>query len=258
MFARVRLTLAFLTILPVAPAEVGKEDDLGRIAAFFPATGWLIGGLLLGGAWGAHWLRLNMLITAAILVSFEAWFTRGLHLDGFADVCDGLGGSDHAERRLAIMKDSATGAFGVTGLICLLLIKTSCLSVLLADVTGNAILLAATPAAARLAMASLAYNSVYPRSQGTGHAFVGKVKGRDLLLGGVTILPLFFAGWAGVVVALAPQLPAFWLRRKAHRAFGGVTGDVLGASCEAGEAAAWLAAAAFLSMVQQFGNMIQL
>jgi len=249
MFTRLRLALSFLTVLPVAPATVVEKGELGRIAAFFPATGWLLGGLLLGGAWVAERIGLNALVTAAVLVAFEAWLTRGLHLDGFADVCDGLGGSDNAERRLAIMKDSATGAFGVSGLICLLLIKTSCLSVLVADASGNAILLAATPAAARLAMAGLAYKSVYPRSQGTGHAFVGKVRGSDLLVGGITALPIFFAGWAGLVAVVSSHLPAFWLRRKAHRAFGGVTGDVLGASCEMGEAAAWLATACFFAIM---------
>jgi cobalamin synthase len=38
------------------------------------------------------------------------------------------------------------------------------------------------------------------------------------------------------------MLPAVWLRFKASRALGGVTGDVLGASCELGEVCGWLAA----------------
>ena len=248
MLIRLRLALSFLTILPVAPSRGLQDTDFGRTSAFFPLTGWLIGAFLLAAAWLADWARLDTLVTATVLVGFEAWLTRGLHLDGLADLFDGLGGGDVPERRLAIMKDSATGAFGVIGLVCILLIKVNCLSVLLADFAGNAILLAASPAAARLAMAGLAFNSVYPRQNGTGHAFVGKVKGSDLLIGIIMTFPVVAAGWVGVVVAFAAQLPALWLRRKAHRAFGGVTGDVLGASCELGEAAGWFAALVFLGM----------
>ena len=40
---------------------------------------------------------------------------------------------------------------------------------------------------------------------------------------------------------LASLLPAFLLYFKATRALGGITGDVLGASCELGEALGWLA-----------------
>lgn len=248
MFIRLRSALSFLTILPVAPSEAVEQSDFGRIAAYFPLTGWLIGGSLMGSAWLADLIGLTPLISATILVGFEAWLTRGLHLDGLADLFDGLGGGSTPEKRLAIMKDSATGAFGVIGLICILLIKVSCLAALLDDFPTNILLIATAPAAARLAMTGLAFKSVYPRESGTGHAFVGNVHSKDLLIGAIMILPVAAAGWAGVIAALAAHLPALWLRGKAHRAFGGVTGDVLGASCELGEAAGWLAALIFLGV----------
>ena len=236
---------------PIAIASAAdKLRVLSTSMSFTELATWsvLIGGFLLGVAWLSAWTNLDPLITATILVGFEAWLTRGLHLDGLADFFDGLGGGNGPEKRLAIMKDSATGAFGVVGLICILLLKVSCLSALLVDFPENAILLAASPAAARLAMAGLAFKSAYPRERGTGHAFVGRAKGGDLLLGTVLMLPVLIAGWPGIIVVLAAQLPALWLRRKAHQAFGGVTGDVLGASCEMGEAAGWLAALVFLGM----------
>ena len=242
---------AFLTILPARlPAEL-PPDGLRRSAAFFPLAGWLIGGFLVGGTWICTWVGFPPLVSAVLLVILSAWLTRGLHLDGLADLLDGLGGGQTPERRLAIMKDSAIGAFGVIGMIVLLVLKIACLASLLAT-GGNGVyfVLIAAPVAARWSMATLACGVQYPRATGTGHAFVGKVGLRELVLGGLLLAPLIWWNWsAGLIVLCATALPAFWLRYKATRALGGVTGDVLGASCELGEACGWLAAVAVSTMV---------
>ncbi|MCK5437221.1 MAG: adenosylcobinamide-GDP ribazoletransferase, partial [Desulfobulbaceae bacterium] len=182
------------------------------------------------------------------------WLTRGLHLDGLADVMDGFGGGFDRERRLAIMKDSSIGAFGAVGLILVLFFKVVGLESFLAAQPITVcpgfgfLLILLPPVAARWAMAILAYKSSYPRQAGTAGAIVGNVKFADLFLGGVMILPLLAAGWLPVIaVVAAVLLPSFLLREKAHSLLGGVTGDVLGASCELGEAAGWLV----LSLVMQ-------
>ncbi len=43
--------------------------------------------------------------------------TGAFHEDGFADVCDGMGGGWTKEKILLIMKDSRIGAYGAIGLI---------------------------------------------------------------------------------------------------------------------------------------------
>ena len=250
MLLAARIAVSFLTILPVRlPAEL-PADSLGRSAAFFPLAGWLIGGFLAGCAWICVRAGLPPLVSAVLLVACGAWLTRGLHLDGLADLLDGLGGGQTPERRLAIMKDSATGAFGVIGLVLLLVLKVACLASLLAN--GEEPLffsLFAVPVAARWAMAILACGVQYPRASGTGHAFVGKVSFRELLLGGLLLAPLIWWNWsAGLIILGAAVLPAFWLRCKATKALGGVTGDVLGASCELGEVCGWLAAVVLLTV----------
>lgn len=244
MLLTAKIAIAFLTILPVRlPAEL-PADGLKRSAGFFPLAGWLIGGVLAGCAWVFVWAGLPPLMSAVLLVTVGAWLTRGLHLDGLADLLDGLGGGQTPERRLAIMKDSATGAFGVIGLVLLLGLKVACLAALVAT-EGEPLFFAlvAVPVAARWAMATLACGTQYPRASGTGHAFVGKVGMGELALGGLLLSPLIWWNWsAGLIILGAAMLPAFWLRFKASKALGGVTGDVLGASCELGEACGWLAA----------------
>lgn len=244
MLLAARIAIAFLTILPVRlPAEL-PANGLKRSAAFFPLAGWLIGGFLAGGAWLCAWAGLPPLVSAVLLVTCGAWLTRGLHLDGLADLLDGLGGGQTPERRLAIMKDSSTGAFGVIGLVLLLVLKVACLAALVAN--GREPLffaLLAAPVAARWAMTTLACGVQYPRASGTGHAFVGKIGPKELALGGLLLTPLIWWNWSGGLIILgAAMLPAFWLRFKASKALGGVTGDVLGASCELGEVCGWLAA----------------
>lgn len=244
MLLAARIAMAFLTILPARlPAEL-PADGLRRSAAFFPLAGWLIGGFLAGGAWLCNWAGLPPLVSAVVLVTCGACLTRGLHLDGLADLLDGLGGGQTQERRLAIMKDSATGAFGVIGLVLLLVLKVACLAALVAN-GGEPLFFAlfAAPVAARWAMTTLACGVQYPRVSGTGHAFVGQVGLRELALGGLLLAPLIWWNWsAALVIFAAAMLPAFWLRFKASNALGGVTGDVLGASCELGEVCGWLAA----------------
>lgn len=255
-----RVALAFLTRLPVRlPADL-PPARLAASSAFFPLAGWLLAGGQVVLAWALLGLGATPLLAAVAVVAFGAWATRALHLDGLADLCDGLGGSFEPERRLAIMKDSATGAFGVVGLALLLLFKVAALAAICAHALLTAICgwpalarapfagLLAAPMAARWAMAALAYRANYPRAAGTGHAFVGRVRGSHLFLGALFLLPLLFLAPlpAGAAI-LAAQLPALWLRGKCNRALGGITGDVLGAACELGEAAGWLAVALVMS-----------
>jgi adenosylcobinamide-GDP ribazoletransferase len=251
MLLYAKIAIAFLTILPARlPAEL-PEDGLKRSAGFFPLAGWLIGGFLAGCAWICVQAGLPPMVSGVLLATLGAWLTRGLHLDGLADLLDGLGGGQTPERRLAIMKDSATGAFGVIGLVLLLGLKVTCLAALVAT-EGEPLFFAlfAVPATARWAMTTLACGTQYPREIGTGHAFVGKVGLGELALGGLLLMPLVWWNWpAGLIILGAAVLPAFWLRFRASKALGGVTGDVLGASCELGEACGWLAAVVLSSLL---------
>jgi adenosylcobinamide-GDP ribazoletransferase len=89
--------------------------------------GLMIGGLLGLLDIGLH--RLGMPIftrSAGVIVTWIA-ITGGLHLDGAMDTADGLAVSD-PQRRLQVMADSATGAFGAMTAIALLLLKTAALT----------------------------------------------------------------------------------------------------------------------------------
>jgi adenosylcobinamide-GDP ribazoletransferase len=242
MLKPLRIALSFLTILPFGAGEV-RPEDMARSVVFFPAAGLVIGALLALVAWLGQLLDLGNLALAVVLVGCSAWLSRGLHLDGVADLCDGLGGSFEASRRLEIMKDSHIGAFGVVGLIMVLLLKVASLEQLFAS-SDNLLVVAMVPVVARFAMLVTAFKASYPRQAGTGHFVVGRVSLPKLLGAAFFLTPLVVLGWQGLGLLLACLLPSLWLRMTVHRTLGGVTGDVLGAAIEWSEAAGWLAAAA--------------
>ncbi|HAD03513.1 MAG TPA: adenosylcobinamide-GDP ribazoletransferase, partial [Desulfuromonas sp.] len=86
-------------------------------------------------------------VVAGILMVLLVLLTGGLHLDGVADVADGLGGGRDAAARLRIMKDSRVGAMGVVALILVLLLKYQALAAFPAGERTIALLL--MPAAGR-------------------------------------------------------------------------------------------------------------
>lgn len=249
MLNRFRIAFSFLTILPTGSNLDCSRAALTGSSIFFPVVGWVIGCFVAGIGWLTSCAGGSPLLGAVGAVAAGVIITRGLHLDGVADVLDGLGGSFETSRRLEIMKDSFIGPFGVTGLVLLLIGKVAALAMLLENPLPLLLPLVTVPAAARWAMVAQAYGSRYPREDGTGHPFVGKITGSNLLFASVLTLPFLFFGWFGLVMVLAAQLPPLWFRQKAHQAFGGVTGDVLGASCEFSELAGWFAGALYLGLL---------
>ncbi|HMI92808.1 MAG TPA: adenosylcobinamide-GDP ribazoletransferase, partial [Polyangiales bacterium] len=115
--------IGFLTRLPVGRKwEIGAED-LGRALYFFPWAGALLGALLLVLERVLHG-HLSLELIALALTAALAALTGGLHLDGVADICDGLaGGRGNRARTLEIMRDSRIGALGALALALLLIGK---------------------------------------------------------------------------------------------------------------------------------------
>ena len=177
-------------------------------------------------------------LVAVLLAALLAALTGGLHLDGFADVFDALGGGrgDRA-RMLEIMRDSRIGAHGATALTLLLIAKVAAL----AQVAERHDLLAllAFPTIARWLAALLVVFFPYARAEGLGRAFSGEAgrvqvavgdrhRGRRRRRARTGADPARRWGRAAVVLRFA-----FWL----HRRLGGLTGDVYGAAIELGEVA---------------------
>ena len=105
------------------PGSRGRRRGPGPLPVLVPLGGGPPGAGVLGGLGRAAAESCPAPAAAALLLALTVLLTRGLHLDGLADTVDGLGGGRTPEDRLAIMKDSRVGAFGVVSLVLVLLLK---------------------------------------------------------------------------------------------------------------------------------------
>ncbi|OLT21305.1 hypothetical protein BJF81_15290 [Ornithinimicrobium sp. CNJ-824] len=197
--------LAFLTRVPV---RVRAGGDLARAAPWFPVVGALVGaGAGLVGALAARWL--GVLTGVLVLLTVDAVLTGLLHLDGLADTADGLGVAGR-ERRLAVMKDSATGVFGVVAVVLALALTGSLLVGLASGLRawGFIAVCAAGWAVSRCALVVLAAALPYAREEGTGRSFVAGL-GTGQAFGAVLTTALVCAAAVVALTLTSPAGPAW-------------------------------------------------
>jgi adenosylcobinamide-GDP ribazoletransferase len=197
-------------------------------AAIGAASGLVLAGLALTG--------LPSLAASGLALAALALLTGGLHEDGLADTADGFGGGRDRAGKLAIMRDSHIGTYGVMALVLGLLVKAACLATLAQGSAAAVIaLLAASGAFSRALIVWLMATTPPARSDGLAHG-VGQPSdftSRTALLAGGVIAVLLLLVTQGLVPMLVIMgggaLTAGLLRVLAMRQIGGHTGDVCGA-----------------------------
>ena len=242
-----RLALSWLTVLPV-PDQTVDRARAGRAIAVSPLIGVLLGASATGVLAGLGWLRCPPLLAGLLVVGLLGLATRGMHLDGLADTADGLGCYGPPERALAVMKDGGAGPFAVVTLVIVLGAQAVSLATLGTDHRWWAVGLALTAGRAAFpACCRRGYPAARPDGLGALVADSQPIAvpagwWLALLAAGVLAVPgRWWQGLVAVALALAAVLA---LAGHARRRFGGLTGDVLGAACEAGVTVV-LAACAF-------------
>lgn len=202
-----------------------------------------VGAALGAGAAGVLWLVLraghaSSLLAAVLAVAFLALVTGGLHLDGLADLADGLGSRRPGPAALAIMKRSDIGPFGVAALVLTLLIQVAALTGA-ADAGRGFGAVAGAAVTARLAITACCARGVpAARPGGLGALVAGSV--HPVAAAALIVAALAAAVPFGMylVVAVAAGLAvAGLLAALAVARLGGITGDVLGGVAEAAAAA---------------------
>ncbi len=239
------VAFGFLTTLPV-PSRVGQSSvTFGHAFTWFPVVGLVLGVIQASAALGLG-LFLPVPIVAALVFTLGVLLTGGLHLDGLMDTCDGLFAARSGEERLAIMRDSHTGAFGVLGAVCLALVKYGALTVLLQrqrDLLLAGVLLA--PILSRWAMVWATVGFPYGRTGETlGAIFRQSAGPRQLAAASVYALLLVtiisivtrLGFWWGIAAFASTAGLTYVLARLALGRLPGLTGDVYGAINEVIEA----------------------
>jgi adenosylcobinamide-GDP ribazoletransferase len=252
--------LAALGLFTVLPVPAGARAPGPGVLAWLPVVG-----LALAGVAGLPALAVwrggtdgSPLLAGVLVVVALALLTRGLHLDGAADLADGLGSRRPAEQALAVMRRPDVGAFGVAAVSGTLLLQAAALGTLLAASSRPAGLvgLAVAAATGRVAVLQAARAGIPAASGSSLGALVAGTASAGLrwtvtalLLvsaGGATWLAGGTAGrvvWSAAAV-VAGLVVAELLARHAVRRLGGVSGDVFGALVEVGTTGCLLVLAA--------------
>ncbi|MFD4670256.1 adenosylcobinamide-GDP ribazoletransferase [Lentzea sp. NPDC058450] len=222
-----KLAFSWLTVLPLRVDDVDRKGA-GRAIALTPVVGVVIGAFVVGVLKLLAISNISALVAGFLVVGVVALFTRGMHLDGLADVADGLGCYGPPERALKVMKDGGAGPFGVVSLIVVLGAQAAALPhahwgvVLLAFAASRAAFgiccLRGVPAARPEGLGALVAGTQHPAT----------VIGTWVVLAGAAV-PL---GWRAVVAVVVAFGLVWGLVKHTGKRFGGITGDVLGAAAE--------------------------
>ncbi|MBC6461650.1 adenosylcobinamide-GDP ribazoletransferase [Actinomadura sp. HBU206391] len=243
-----RFATGTLSVIPVRVSRVDRQvARAGMLWA--PAVGALIGVLQAAVLVAARELTGEVLLAAALTTAAGGLLTRGLHLDGLADVADGLGSGKPAAAALEIMRRSDIGPFGVVTLVLTLLVQVTALAAASEHgIGGPAIVVAA--ATGRLTLTWACRRGVpAARPDGLGAAVAGSVPAAaaaavtGAVLAGAVALAVVERSPVLPAAVLAGLVTARLLRRHLLRRLGGVTGDVLGALAETAVTAALLVTA---------------
>jgi adenosylcobinamide-GDP ribazoletransferase len=223
----------FLTRFPVGGNNSHDGIALSATLWVFPVVGVLVG---LFGAFAYYIgdvVGLPSAVSAIVAVAAMYVATGGLHEDGLADCADGFGGGSSRERKLAIMRDSRVGTYGVAAMIFSILARIAIL-VSLGDPATVCAALVASAALSRGAMGPVMAMLPAARDDGLSAAAGRPHMGQTLVGGAIAFVVAWFAlGFGMALLAFLVSVVAMLLvAALARKQISGQTGDVLGAAAQ--------------------------
>ena len=239
-FNRLASALLFLTRIPLPWHPPFSQEDFGAALLYSPLVGLIIGGVLSVVAWFFQHINMSSLLSAALILVIYQLISGVLHMDGLGDTFDGLGAGGDKERKLAIMRDSRIGSFGLLAIINVLLCDFAALHAL-ASISSWPYFLLIWPCLGRLAILVSASLSTYARSEGgLGKSLVDYCNWQRswpvlclVFLICLVVLPYDLA----FMLYFSTCFLAWSLNSYIKKQIGGATGDTLGAVvelCQAG------------------------
>lgn len=239
------LAFQFLTIIPLRDMGDLSEKEIGKTTAFFPLVGAVQGILLVMSS--ALCLKVFPVeVSSGLVILLLIIINGGLHLDGLADTFDAIASRKDKEKKLAIMKDSAVGPFGVIAIVFAILLKYLLLNAafnISLDVYYLSIFL--MPVFSRWAMVTAIFHCRSARQDGLGRIFIEHTKTKEfavaaLLTFAISLFALFISDKTSAIISLLLILVILYIFciaavRFSNKNFGGMTGDTFGAVSEISE-----------------------
>jgi adenosylcobinamide-GDP ribazoletransferase len=228
MFKGISSVISFLTIIP---SKNGELETVAKNMYLFPIAGIVIG-LIVGTAGYGLSLFIQPLITGLILTASLAIITGIHHTDALCDFADGMMAKGTKEKKLKAMRDPAVGSAGVMTVVLYAAGMILAISMMKGFALFEAILF--SELMAKLSMVIQA-NRGFSAWEGLSSPFTQSMKDpRKLAVAaGIAIIPtVIFGGLTGVFVVISCIGLSFLLLAVSNRSFGGISGDVFGATNE--------------------------
>ncbi len=228
MLKEISSVFSFLTIIPSNNTNL---ETTAKYMHVFPIIGIAIG-LLIGSIGFGLSFFLDPMVVALLVVGSIVVITGVHHTDGLADFADGLMTKGKKDKKLRAMKDLSTGSAGIVSVVLYVIGAIIALSLTSGFALFQAILLSEILAKfSMVLMASIGQSAAV----GSNSPFtqIMKDKKRLAVAGIITIIPLVvIGGTIGLILFGASIAVTIFLVCLSSRSFGGITGDVLGATNE--------------------------
>jgi len=216
--------IQFTTILPVG--KTGNLESFARHSYLYPISGYLIGGIVSVPVF----FIANRVIASAVAIGLLLLLTGAHHFDGLLDLGDGLMAHGDRDKRVRALTDRYIGAGGIAlGISITLLLFTG-----LQQAPSIVLALIIAETGAKFSMAFL---TTYGKPFKPGiHRYLNEFARpyfpfvAFLLCIPIVFLPvsLFRLSIAGLLMIICPTI----LMVVSEKLFGGVNGDIVGASNE--------------------------
>lgn len=244
------ITIQFFSILPLRKEIPMTNQTIERAIRMFPAFGWLLGLIYAGFLYSLiEWTILSLLAIAFLIWLTTIVLTGGIHLDGWMDASDAFFSYRDLDKRLEIMKDPRTGAFGVISVIVLLSARFLFIYEVVQRIESLSFLLILfIPFFSRMVMGMMLASVPPAKNEGLGKLFHQASKQSTIWSYLAYLLPtaliMWLWNWHGMVLLSAMFLFTLILnlalRSKVRKWFRGITGDIIGALVEGVEVILWM------------------
>ena len=228
MLKQIGSVFSFLTIIPTSNSDL---NSIAKNMFLFPVVGIVIG-LVIGSIGFGLSLYLEPLVVSLVVVASLAIITGIHHTDGLADFSDGLMTKGTKEKKRKAMKDLSVGSAGIFSIVLYAIGMIIALSFSSGMDLFKIILLSEIMAKFSMVLMAGLGNSA---SIGSNSPFMDSMKDKKRLLiaGIITIIPLIVIGeMNGLIVFASGIILTMFLVGLSTKSFGGITGDVMGASNE--------------------------
>lgn len=232
LFSGLITAFSMYSIIPMPQTEWNK-NSMKYAMCFFPIVGGFIGMLVYYWCVVAINWKLNLLLSAVILVLLPILISGGIHMDGFIDTSDALYSRREMEKKLEILKDPHVGAFGVIMCVSYLILMLGLGGQLFENAKFIAIVAISYPLSRAISGLSIVTFKT-AKNTGLAHIFSDnadkKVVKIWLSIVVILMLALIFdlSFVLGAVITAASVIWFLLYKRTCYKQFGGITGDLAG------------------------------